>query len=62
MLIYKIIFLASAILYSIYLYQYSKWEKIANKNSLGSFLIKLFIILDLGVLALSFFDKIYYTS
>lgn len=62
MQILKIFFLILSIIYSIYLYNYSKWEKITNQNKFGSFFIKLFIVLNFSIIVTSFFERIYYIS
>ena len=62
MLVLKIIFLIFSVLYSIYLFSYSKWEKNINQNKFGSFFIKLFILTNFAIIITSFFEKIYYTS
>ena len=51
-----------SIFYDMYLFSYSKWEKTTNQNKFGSFFIKLCIILNIGVLITSFFERFYYSS
>lgn len=59
---FKILFLAISILYSIYLFNYAKWEKTSNQNKFGSFFIKSFVLLNIAIIITSFFERIYYIS
>lgn len=61
-LFFKILFLAISILYSIYLFNYAKWEKTSNQNKIGSFFIKSFVLLNIAIIITSFFKRIYYIS
>lgn len=62
MLVLKIIFLIFSILYGIYLFNYSKWEKTMRQNKFGSFFIKICVVLNVVILITSFFEQIYYMS
>lgn len=62
MVIIKSLLLIFSIIYDLYLFSYSKWEKTTNQNKIGSFFIKLFILLNIGVLITSFSNRFYYSS